>query len=155
MKIGETIIDSLSVGPPDFGSRYVYTNWRNLNEGIYIVEVEIDPSYVESNMLNNAATRAIIVGDLESGAIAGQVTDPWGGVANIVIELYDSSGTTLLHTRNTTVPGTRYLIPTQKGTEGVRFPFGFCGCRDPILALKIKCMCSPCVPTTPQEPIFA
>ncbi|MDL1984612.1 MAG: hypothetical protein LWX54_10580 [Deltaproteobacteria bacterium] len=107
MKIGETIIDSLSVGPPDFGSRYVYASWRNLNEGIYIVEIEIDPSYVESNMLNNAATRAIIVGDLECfcGAITGQVTDPWGGVGNIVIELYDSSGTTLLDTRNTCLTG--------------------------------------------------
>ena len=97
MKIGETVINSFSVGAPDFGSRYVYTSWKNRDEGIHIVEIEINPSYMEENRLNNAATKAIIVGQLQSqqGAIAGQVTDPWGGVANIMIELYDSSGTTL------------------------------------------------------------
>jgi hypothetical protein len=103
IKIGETTINRLSVGAPDFGSRYVYTSWKSRKEGFHIVEVEIDPDYVERNNLNNAATRAIIVGQLQSqqGAIAGQVTDPWGGVANIMIELYDSGGTTLLENKLT------------------------------------------------------
>ncbi len=103
MKIGETTIDRLSVGAPDFGSRYVYTSWKNRGKGLYIIEVEIDPDYVEKNNLNNAATRAIIVGRLQSqqGAIAGQVTDPWGGVSNVMIELYDSGGTTLIENKLT------------------------------------------------------
>jgi len=111
MKIGETVINRLSVGAPDFGSRYVYTSWKNRGKGLYIVEVEIDPDYVEKNNLNNAATRAIIVGQLQSqqGAIAGQVTDPWGGVANIMIELYDSGGTTLLENKLTDDTG-NYLF---------------------------------------------
>ncbi|NOZ67837.1 MAG: hypothetical protein GXP46_00985 [Deferribacteres bacterium] len=111
MKIGETVIDRLSVGAPDFGSRYVYATWKNRDKGLYIVEVQIDPSYQEENNLNNAATRAIIVGRLQSqqGAISGQVTDPWGGVANIVIELYDSGGTTLLQNRLTDDTG-NYLF---------------------------------------------
>jgi len=103
VKIGETTIDRLSVGAPDFGSRYVYTSWKSREAGFHIIEVEIDPDYVEKNHLNNAATRAIIVGRLQSqqGAIAGQVSDPWGGVANVMIELYDSGGTTLLENRLT------------------------------------------------------
>ncbi|GMT41336.1 MAG: hypothetical protein IEMM0001_2071 [bacterium] len=103
MKIGETVINRLSVGFPDYGSRYVYTSWKSREEGFHIVEVEIDPGYVEKNKLNNAATRAIIVGQLQSqqGAIAGQVTNPWGGVSNIMIELYNSSGTTLLENKLT------------------------------------------------------
>ena len=103
MKIGETVIDRISVGAPDFGSRYVYTTWKNHHEGVYIVEVEIDPNYVEENQLNNAATRAIIVGQIQSfsGVISGQVTDPWGGVGNVIIELYDSNGTTFLENKLT------------------------------------------------------
>ena len=107
MKIGETMINSISVGAPDFGSRYVYTTWKNRAQGIYIVEVEIDPNYVEENQLNNAATRAIIVGQIQSfsGVISGQVTDPWGGVGNVMIELYDSSGTSLLENQLTSDTG--------------------------------------------------
>lgn len=108
MKIGETLIKNISVGEPDFGSRYVYTTWKNQAQGIYIIEVEIDPSYVEENMLNNAATRAIIAGQLSSpltGVISGQVTDPLGGVADVMIELYDSSGTTFLENRFTDETG--------------------------------------------------
>ena len=103
LKIGETMIDRISVGAPDFGSRYVYTTWKNRHEGVYIVEVEIDPNYVEENQLNNAATRAIIVGQIESfsGVISGQATDPWGGVGNVIIELYDSNGTTFLENKLT------------------------------------------------------
>ena len=103
MKIGETVIDRISVGAPDFGSRYVYTTWKNRHEGVYIVEVEIDPNYVEENQLNNAATRAIIIGQIQSfsGVISGQVTDPWGGVGDVIIELYDSSGTTFLENKLT------------------------------------------------------
>ncbi len=112
MKIGETVIDYLSVGGPDFGSRYVYTSWKNSNEGIHLIEVEIDPAYVEENMLNNAATRAIIVGGLQSfqGAIAGQVTDAWGGVEGVMIELYDATGTTLLENQQTDATGSYLFV---------------------------------------------
>lgn len=98
MKIGQAFIGNISVGAPDFGSCYVYATWKNQGQCIYIVEAEIDPSYVEENLLNNAATRAIIVGQLQSnqGVISGQVTDPWGGVGNIRIDVFDSDGTTLL-----------------------------------------------------------
>ena len=91
--IGQTTIPSLSVGAPEYGSRYVYATWKNTGEGIYIVEVEIDPSFLEENLLNNAATRAIIVGELASnqGAISGQVTDAWGGVANVIMSVFDTN----------------------------------------------------------------
>ena len=83
LKIGQTVIPRLSVGSPDFGSRYVYATWKNQGDGIYLIEFEIDPSYAEANRLNNAATRAIIVGPITSqqGAISGQVTSPWGALA--------------------------------------------------------------------------
>lgn len=97
IKIGQTTMDSLSVGGPDFGSRYVYATWKNTGEGIYLVEVEIDPSYVEEYLLNNAATRAIVVGQIPSGlgAISGQATDALGGVGNVMIHVLDASGTEL------------------------------------------------------------
>jgi hypothetical protein len=95
MKIGQTVIASLSVGSPDFGSRYVYATWKNPGQGIYIVEVEIDPSYVEAYMLNNAATRAIIVGQSPDGlgVISGQVTNPLSGMGNVMIHVRNASGT--------------------------------------------------------------
>lgn len=94
LKIAETIIDRLSVGAPDYGGRFVYASMRDWQEGIYLVEVEIDPSYIEENRLNNAATRALIVGQLQSfhGAIAGQVLDAWGGAAGIQLRLYTQDG---------------------------------------------------------------
>jgi hypothetical protein len=101
LKIGETLINQMSVGRPDFGSRYVYATWRNREDGIYLVEVEIDPSFVEENQLNNAATRAIIVGQLQAmqGAIAGQVTDAWGnGIGNVIIDVNEAGGTPFANT---------------------------------------------------------
>lgn len=92
--IGQTVIPSLSVDAPEKGSRYVYTNWKNQGEGIYIIEVEIDPSFTEENILNNAATRAILVGQPVSGlgSINGQVKDAWGGVGNVITSVFDSNG---------------------------------------------------------------
>ena len=94
LKIAETIIDRLSVGAPDYGGRFVYASMRDWQEGIYLAEVEIDPSYMEENRMNNAATRALIVGQLQSfhGAIAGQVLDAWGGVVGIQLRLYTQDG---------------------------------------------------------------
>jgi hypothetical protein len=111
MKIGQTVIDSISVGAPDYGSRYVFASWKNQAVGIYIVEVEIDPSYVEENQLNNAATRAIIVGQLQElyGAISGHVTDPWGGVGGVTINLFDTGGALLTSTVTDDTGG--YLFP--------------------------------------------
>ncbi|MCP4119753.1 MAG: hypothetical protein GY737_31010 [Desulfobacteraceae bacterium] len=107
LKIGETLINEISVGSPDFGSRYVFASWKNHTQGLHIVEVEIDPEYAEENKMNNAATRALMVGQLQQhhGAIAGQVTDPWGGVKDITIELYDSDGTTFLENKLTDSTG--------------------------------------------------
>jgi hypothetical protein len=117
------------VGGPDFGSRYVYSTWKNRGEGIYIVEVEIDPSYVEENMKNNAATRAIIVGEVPSnqGAIEGQVTGPAGSVQNVIIELYESGNTTLFASTLTDDTG-QYLFDglTAGGYEvHIRTPDGY------------------------------
>ncbi|GBC61319.1 hypothetical protein DENIS_2279 [Desulfonema ishimotonii] len=100
MKIGETLISTILVGAPDFGSCYVYTTWKNHLEGVYIVEAEIDPGYPEDNHFNNAATRAIIVGQLQGyrGVVAGQVSDPRRGVANVPIALSDSDGSPVSQT---------------------------------------------------------
>ena len=111
LKVGSTSIDKMSVGSPDFGSRYVYATWKNRAESIYLVEVEIDPGYVEENKLNNAATRAIIVGQLKSqqGAISGQVFDSWGnGIGNVILELTEANGTSLGST--STDPAGFYLV---------------------------------------------
>ena len=106
-KIGSTVISSLSAGSPNFGSQYIYGTWKNQDHGIYFIEVEIDPSFTEENMLNNAATRAVIVGALESnqGVIQGQVTNAWGGVDGVTIELYDEAGTTLISSTLTASTG--------------------------------------------------
>jgi hypothetical protein len=111
IKIGSTTIDKMSVGSPDFGSRYVYATWKNRADGIYLIEVEIDPNYVEENKLNNAATRAIIVGQLQSqqGAISGQVTDSWGnGITNAILHVSDATGISLASTN--TDPAGFYLV---------------------------------------------
>ncbi len=95
-QIGHTVIPSLSVGSPDYGSRFIYATWQNPGAGTYIVKVEIDPSYVEQDMANNAATRAIIVGTASSGlgAISGTVNGPWGAVSGAEVEVIGASGTT-------------------------------------------------------------
>ena len=95
LKIGRTVINSLSVGTPDFGSRYVYATWKNQGDGIYLIEFEIDPSYVETNRLNNAATRAIIVGQYAGGSqgvVSGQVLDASGGLRNVIVHVLDANG---------------------------------------------------------------
>ena len=111
IKIGSTLIDQMSAGSPDFGSRYVFATWKNQAEGLYLVEVEIDPGYAEENMLNNAATRAIIAGQLQSqqGAISGQVTDSWGnGISNVILHVSETNGTPLGNT--VTDPSGFYLV---------------------------------------------
>jgi hypothetical protein len=98
MLVRQTFIDRISVASPDNGERYASASWKNTADGIYIVEVEALPlsplSYTESNLLNNAATRAIIVGQPSgaNGAVGGQVTDPWGGVAGVQLNLVDLGG---------------------------------------------------------------
>ncbi len=61
-KIGQTILDSLSLATTDAGGRYVFSTWKPTLSGAYLVEVEIDPSYVEVVTSNNAATRTIYAG---------------------------------------------------------------------------------------------
>ena len=109
-KIAETIINQITVGAPNYGTYYVYTTWQNDREGIYIIEVEIDPSYIESNMMNNAATRAIIVGDLggDYGAVEGNVYDQFGGVSGVIIELIDPAG--ISQTQQVLTDATGYYI---------------------------------------------
>ena len=95
LKIGQTVIKNFSVGKPDFGSRYVYATWKNQGDGIYLIEFEIDPSYAETNRLNNAATRAIIAGQLSGSSqsvISGQVVDALGGVGNVMVHVLDTNG---------------------------------------------------------------
>jgi hypothetical protein len=127
--IGRTIIPSLSVGAPDYGSRYVFATWRNRGDGIYLIETEIDPSYQEENLLNNAATRAILVGDwLPSGqgAVAGQVISPWGGVENVIVGVYEFDGTLLA---STVTDATGYYlasnIPVDEYEVRIEVPAGY------------------------------
>jgi YVTN family beta-propeller protein len=96
IEVGATVIDSLSIGAPDYGARYVYATWEGADEGIYLVEVDIGsgsaPTTDEATLLNNAATRAIIVGELSAsaeGAISGQVTNVWGGVGGVQMSILD------------------------------------------------------------------
>ena len=88
--IYQTTINTLKIS-----GAVLFANWMAENDGIYIIEVEIDPSYSETNMLNNAATRAIIVGELPGGqgAISGHVSDAVNGVENVVVQLLDANGT--------------------------------------------------------------
>ncbi|MBP7050814.1 MAG: hypothetical protein KBE65_07355 [Phycisphaerae bacterium] len=129
IKIGETVIDELTVGSPDSGSEYVFTTWKNNREGIYIIEVEVDPSYSEQNMLNNAATRAIIVGDLGHpwGAIEGQVREALGGVDDVIVDLYDA-GQMILIESTVTDHGGYYLftnLPAGTYQVHIRVPDGY------------------------------
>jgi hypothetical protein len=129
IKIGETLIDELTVGWPDFGSEYVFTTWKTNREGIYIIEVEVDPSYSEQNMLNNAATRAIIVGDLGHpwGAIEGQVREALGGVDDVIMDLYDADHTILIESKVTDNGGYYLFTNLPAGTYQVhiRVPDGY------------------------------
>ena len=61
-RIGQTVLDSLSLATTDTGGRYVFSTWKPATAGAYLVELEIDPSYVEAVTSNNAATRAICAG---------------------------------------------------------------------------------------------
>lgn len=108
MPVGHTAINSLSVGRPDFGSRYVYATWKNQAAGIYLVEFEIVPSYSEYTG-NNVATRAILVGQgQQGGVIAGQVTTPLGGVGGVKIQVFNADGTSIGNA--TTGPTGFYLV---------------------------------------------
>lgn len=91
-KIGEVVLDQITVGAPNFGSQQIFTSWRNTAEGIYIVETAAGVRNSEKNSRNNAATRAIIVGDLPTGAIAGHVYDEAGALANVRVELLNLQG---------------------------------------------------------------
>ena len=78
-----------------FQGGVVFADWNPPANGIYIIEVAIDPSYVEGNTRNNAATRAIIVGSFVpsgQGLVTGQVTNEQGGVADVMIQVLDTSG---------------------------------------------------------------
>lgn len=128
MKIGQTIIESISVGAPDYGSHYVFTTWKNQAEGIYIVEIEIDQSYVEENIYNNTATRAIIVGQLqeEYGAITGHVTDPWGGVGGVTINLFDIGGALISSTTTDNTGGYLFTeVPAGEKRVSIVTPIGY------------------------------
>jgi hypothetical protein len=119
--IGQTTIASLSVASPDYGSRVVYATWKNQGAGIYIVEVAIDPSYVEQVMTNNAATRAIVVGTPQSsmGAITGHVTDPFGAVAGVEVDVLDGTGATFA-SRLTGATGIYFVDQLPAGSYQVR-----------------------------------
>lgn len=90
-QIGQQVIDSIPAG----GSRSVFANWQVPAAGIYIVEVDAKPLQLQENLLDNAATRAIIVGPYtsEHGVLSGQVHDTTGGVSGILLKVSDASGT--------------------------------------------------------------
>ena len=58
--IGETQLTG-SI-PPDANDS-VETPWKNAAKGIYIIEAELGPNYSDNNNGNNAATKAIVVGE--------------------------------------------------------------------------------------------
>ena len=124
--IGQTIIPSLSVASPDFGSRVVYATWMNPRAGFYIIEVDIGPTAADTDMSNNAATRAVIVGSSTDGAITGHVTGPWGGVANLEVDVNCASGS-LRGFAFTDANGFYTMQPLPAGTwqVSVRPPSGF------------------------------
>ena len=97
VKLGQTTIDSLSVLGPDYGARYVYATWKNPGTGVYIIQAQIDPSYAEQYMLDNAVTRAIVVGQFQSGqgAVSGHVTTPIGALTGVPVTVVASNGVTL------------------------------------------------------------
>lgn len=107
--IGSTVITTLTAGVPDYGARYVFMNWRNRLSGVHIIEAEVDPSYEEANTRNNAATRAVIVGEVDenSGVLDGQVIGPEGGVEHATIELHDGYG---MYSHTTTGDNGYYLF---------------------------------------------
>lgn len=79
------VIDSISAG----SARNAFTTWKAPTDGIYIIEAEAVPTQLVENTLNNAATRAIIVGPYESGkgVISGQVRTNSGGVKGVTISI--------------------------------------------------------------------
>ena len=89
-KLPQKVIDSIPAG----NYHGIFANWKPLADGIYIIEVEIDPSYEEQNIMNNAATRAIIVGQYASGqgAVSGQVNDSLGGVDGVLVRVISTNG---------------------------------------------------------------
>lgn len=120
--IGSAILDRISVGQPDYGSRLSSSNWSNHQKGIYIIEAEIDPTYNEKKKNNNAATRAIIVGSTKTmtGVVCGKVNGNTGGIPNVEVQLHDSYG--MLSRMNTDENGlyifdTIPASPRQEGTE--------------------------------------
>ncbi len=121
--IGKTTIASLSVGSPDYGSRVVYASWKSQGEGIYIVEVDIDPSLTFTDQVtsNNAATRAIVVGTLQTdmGTISGHITDPFGAVAGVEVDALDSTGATFASTLTDTT-GTYLINQVSAGSYQLR-----------------------------------
>jgi|GEM_PF-3978753 len=60
-QIGQTqFIPQLSAG-----SNYsILTSWQSFYEGLYIIEVRLSPDFTDINAINNKATRAIVVGEL-------------------------------------------------------------------------------------------
>jgi hypothetical protein len=129
-KIGQTTIPRLSVGSPDFGSRYVYATWKNPGEGIYLIEFEIDPSYTEAYMGNNSATRAIIVaqpGTSTPGVVSGQVTSVLGGMADVVVHLLRQDGTEIGNPTITDATGFYYFRNVSADAVQVRIdaPSGY------------------------------
>ncbi len=60
-QIGSTqYIPSLSAGQ----NAVVSTSWQNFAEGLYIIETKLSDSFTDSNSTNDAASRALIVGQL-------------------------------------------------------------------------------------------
>jgi hypothetical protein len=92
--VDRVTLSRIALTSPDYGSRYVFATWTNPGSGIYIVEAEIDPAFADAYKSNNAATRAIITGELAShaGTVSGHVTDIWGGVPGAFLEVIDELG---------------------------------------------------------------
>ena len=46
VRVGQVVVDAISVAAPDYGSRWVFGTWKVPAEGVYIIEFAIDdPGY--------------------------------------------------------------------------------------------------------------
>jgi CARDB/SdrD B-like domain len=116
--IGKLLIKN--VGPLD--SRTVTTSCIFKQDGVYIIEADISSTLQDDNPGDDAATRAIIVGHIRSssGVASGQVIGPEGGMSGIEIQIYDSTGTTLVSSTLSGDKGTFLFDILQIGTYQVR-----------------------------------
>jgi len=98
-QIGRTLmIEEMRPG----ASQAVSTTWRNAAEGIYLLEAALGPDFRDDNNGNNAATRAIVVGQLNGGLqvtfeapVSGTIVEN-SRFTEVRVKIADTAGNVLL-----------------------------------------------------------